>query len=364
MIRKGSRFASTLGSALAIVISCAVIAPAIPLREAHAQGKPGGPSKADLDRARKSFGEGLDLEKVEKWADAQEKFEDVAKVRMTPEVRFHIALCEEHRGLLLEAVHDFETAESDARAENKPAVMKEAPEHAAAIKPRIPKIKVKVPTDIEGVNLTLDDNPIDPANTDELPIDPGDHRVDANAEKHQPFTLSFTLAEGETKTITVKLPLIEVEKGEPPPPPPPEEKPKTELVRKTPTLGYVIGGVGVVSLVLSGVFYAKRNSIKSDLDNSCKDLSCPPEKADDISSGKSATTLTNVFGVVGVAGVGVGLYLILTAPKEEQLVDGGDGGEKHDKESEAKGARDAVSMRIVPGAPGANIGGLALYGAF
>ena len=345
-VHRRSRFASVV----ALVVTTALVPASLtlPVRTAAAQGAK-GPSKKDLEGARKAFMDGLELEASTQWHDARLKFEEVGKVRMTPEVRFHIALCEEHEGLLLESLRDFETAEADAKAEGKTAVMKEAPEHATAIKPRIPKLKLKVPNDVEGVTLTLDGNAVDPKNEDELPIDPGAHKIEASAEGRLPFSAELTLAEGESKTVTVKLPTAAAAgpKDEPPAPPVEEAKPVV-IERKTSALAYVALGVGAVGLIGAGVFYAKRGAIKSDLEGACDaDLRCKPDRQDDIDSGRRYTTLTNVFGAVGIVGVGVGVYLLVSAPKVEVT-----------KEP------TAARIRLVPHAPGADLAGFAIAGAF
>jgi hypothetical protein len=359
-VPREARFCERRARSISLAVAIALV-PAttmLPARVAHAQKAPPGPSKKELEGARKAFMDGLDLEKAEKWTEARGKFEEVAKVRMTPEVRFHIALCEEHEGLLLEALRDFETAESDAKAEGKQAVMAEAPQHAAAIKPRIPKVKVKAPDDVDGMTLTLDGMPIDPKNSDELPINPGSHKVEASAEGHEPFMHEFKLGEGESRTVIVKLPPIGEEKPEKPEaePEPEPEKPETELKRKTPTLAYVAMGVGVASLIGAGVFYGMRKGVENDLSGACQDLRCPPEKQDAINSGKTYTLLTNVFAIVGIAGVGTGVYLFLSAPKEEVP--------KEKEKVKRPDDKPIASLRLVPGAPGADVGGFALVGAF
>jgi hypothetical protein len=347
-------------SAVALVVSLSLVVPAtivLPSSVAHAQGTK-APSKKDLEAARKNFMDGIDLENSGQWKEAKEKFDEVAKVRMTPEVRFHIALCEEHTGMLIEALRDFETAESDAKEEGKAAVMKEAPEHANAIKPRIPKLKVKAPSDVDGINLTLDGNAIDPKNEDEVPVNPGAHKISASADGRESFSSDVTLAEGESKTVVVKLPKTgggggdEEKPVEEPKPKEPETPQPTETHRKPSVLTWVAFGVGAVGLAGATIFFLKRNSIKSDLDGKCNaDLHCPTSAQDDIDSGKSATTMANVFGAIGIVGVGAGIYLLLTAPKEEEAAP---------PKEESAGAK----IRIVPGAPGANYGGLAITGSF
>ncbi len=342
---------------LSLLLALSIAAPsalALVPKDAHAQAAAKGPSKKELDAARKNFMEGLDLEKAENWSEARKRFEEVAKVRMTPEVRFHIALCEEHEGLLLEAVRDFGVAESDAKAEGKTAVMNEAPEHANAIRPRIPKIKFKLPSDVpDAVSVTLDGNPIDPKGSEEQSLNPGTHKVEATADGFASFSYEFKLEESETKIVTLKMTSLKKDEPVPEPEPEPVKPETTKMVRKTPVLAYVALGVGVVSLAGSVLFFTKRNSVKNELDTDCPDLRCGPDKSDQISSGKTYTTLTNVFAIIGVVGVGTGIYLWAAAPKVAE-----------ETPAPATEAPKSANVQLVPGAPGANLGGLALQGAF
>ena len=336
---------------LSVVVPGAIVttAPAV----AVAQPKAGAPSKKDLEAAKKAFFEGLDFEDKKDWAKALDRFEAVAKVRMTPQVRFHLALCKENLGMLIEAVRDFELAESDAKAEKVADVLKEAPEHAAAIKPKIPKLTIKVPADIEGISMTLDGNPFDAKGSDETLVNPGTHKIEATADKRASYTKEVALAEGETKTITVKMPLLV---GDKEPPPPAKEEPPTPEAPKsnTPVAAIVVGSIGLVALGAAGFFALKRSSIANDLSTACADpKACPVEQEDAVNSGRTFTTLTNVFLVVGVLGVGTGIVLFATAPKADKA----EKTEKADKEP-------AALLKLVPSAPGANLAGLSLSGAF
>src|SRR5215510_548771 len=57
-------------------------------------------SQDDLERARNFFREGLSLEAAGNWAQALAKFREVGKVKLTPQVRFHTARCNEQLGHL------------------------------------------------------------------------------------------------------------------------------------------------------------------------------------------------------------------------------------------------------------------------
>ncbi|MES1184369.1 MAG: hypothetical protein ABUL60_11165, partial [Myxococcales bacterium] len=91
-----------------------------------------------------------------------------------------------------------------------------------------------------------------------------------------------------------------------------------------PVFGYVIGGIGVASLGVSGVFFALRAGKISDLDKVCPppDRQCPSHAQQaDIDAGKLNTTIANVTLAVGVAAVAGGLVLVLTSgPSTEPSV--------------------------------------------
>lgn len=336
----GSR-AAVASALIAAVVPAAIAVPT----PAYAQPKSGAPSKKDLEAAKKAFFEGLDFEDKKDWKSALDRFEAVAKVRMTPQVRFHLALCKENLGMLIEALHDFELAESDARAEKVADVMKEAPEHAAAIKPKIPKLTIKIPSDLDGISMTLDGNAIDPKGSEETLVNPGTHKIEATAEKRAAFTKEITLAEGESKAITVKMPLLEGDEKEKPPPK--EEPVKPDAPKSnTPVAAIVVGGIGVAALAGAGFFALQRSSIANDLSTACADpKACPADQQDAVDKGRTYTTLTNVFLVIGAIGVGTSIVLFATAP--------GGGGNPA-----------AAALQIKPSAPGANLAGISLSGAF
>jgi hypothetical protein len=74
---------------------------------------------------------------------------------------------------------------------------------------------------------------------------------------------------------------------------------------------YAAGGVGVAGFAVFGIFGAMEKSTYSTLQSSCPGNVCPPDKAGDISSGKTQQLLANVGLGVGIAGVAVGTTLFV-----------------------------------------------------
>jgi hypothetical protein len=70
----------------------------------------------ELKRARAQFQQATELEQAGNWAAALQQFREVGQVRMTPQVRFHIAVCEEKLGRLVAALGGYELALAEADA--------------------------------------------------------------------------------------------------------------------------------------------------------------------------------------------------------------------------------------------------------
>ncbi len=365
---------------LAATLVASLATPTLPLT-VFAAAKP-GVSDEDRKRAISLYKEGQSFQDAGKWEEALAKFEDVAKIVMTPGTRFNIALCKENLGRFLEALDDYSAAERDAKAEKRGDTEKKAHDAGEALKARIPKLVLKVPAALDGLTITVDGKPIDPQNP-ELAVDPGKHKIEASADKRVPFSTEVNVAEKESKEVSVRLP--EQPKDETPKEEPKEEpKAKEEPSRKIPTTAIIAGGVGVVALIGSGVFYLLRSSAKSTLDKNCDPgtLICPPDQQSNIDAGKRWTTLGNVFAIVGVVGIGAGITLWATAPKaaaepgkgEDKAEPASDAPKddksaptdekKDDKKDEDKKEEPAASLRLVPYAPGADLGGFSLTATF
>src|ERR1043165_5621106 len=69
---------------------------------------------SELKKARAQFQQATELEQAGNWTAALQAFREVGQVRMTPQVRFHIAVCEENLGRLVAALGGYELALADA----------------------------------------------------------------------------------------------------------------------------------------------------------------------------------------------------------------------------------------------------------
>jgi hypothetical protein len=272
---------------------------------------------SDLATARKLFEEGIKLEEAGNWSGALAKFRDVAKVRTNHIVRFHIALCLEKTGKLVDALSEFSFAKVLAEKEggtDADLTIANATKHIDALRARVPSVQVKKPREgavlrIDGASALFDAT---------LPLDPGEHAIEVRVESYKPFMKTVTLIEGVRDPVIVEATLEPMPVVVAPPPPP-----KPVLVDTPPdrTVAYVVGGLGVASLIGAGVFYGLRASTLSDLDATCKNRAdCDPDKRALDDRGRSYTLAGNVLLGVGVAAVATSVVLVLVQPSRKTSV--------------------------------------------
>lgn len=259
------------------------------------------PSKEDISRAKVLFQEGLDLQAKSDWAGAIAKFQAAGAIKMTPHMRFNIGYCEAHLGKLASAAESYRKAQADAEKANVTEVVESAKNELAAIEPRVPHLVVKAPA---GMTVQIDGTPAGEARVDKA-LDPGPHTVEVfhNGQSHLKRTVQ--LAEGKREEIDVPPPAAPQPSASAAPTTQPSSK---GLSQKT--VGFIVAGAGLASLTTSVVFWVLRGNTIDDLDKQCSDKRCPPSAQSTIDKGKLFTGVSEATFVLGLAGLGVGGYLI------------------------------------------------------
>jgi hypothetical protein len=273
--------------------------------------------KATLVKARQQFQQALALETAGDWSGASVLFQQVAQVRLTPQVRFHIALCEEHLGKLAAALGHYQIAADEAQEAQATEVAAQVASRTEGLKARIPKILIERGAGAEYASVSLDGIALGATSIGtELPVDPGPHTIDATAQGYKPFNAKFQIAEKETKKIEILLEAL--------PPPPPEEKASASIggdVAPPPPgknlVPFIVGGAGVASLAASGVFFLLRSKSIHSLEDACPTrTNCPADEKSTYDQGKTYTVVADVTLGVGVAGVATGAALFFVYRKK------------------------------------------------
>jgi len=280
-------------------------------------------SAAALSKARAQFQQALALETAGDWSGASNLFQQVAAVRLTPQVRFHLALCEEHLGNLAAALGDYQIAAEEARKVPVPEVVEQAMARVESLKARIPKLVIRRGQGAESASITLDGANLGATSIgSELPVNPGPHTIEAQARGFRPFARTVDVSERDRREVEVVLQSL------PPPPPDPRAvaavapaaSPSPARAGANPApkpsstnyLPLVLGGMGAASLITSGVFFALRSDAMSTLDDACPDrTNCPPEMKATYDHGKTYTMVANVTLGIGLVSLGAAAAVYL-----------------------------------------------------
>jgi hypothetical protein len=294
------------------------------------------PSAKELSRARAKFQQATELEQAGNFTAAIELFREVGQVRMTPQVRYHIAHCEEKLGRLLAALGGYELAASDAQKVDK-SFEKEVLARAEDLRTRIPKLVIRRGEGAAAARIELDGVALGSSSVGtELKVDPGPHQVTARASGYEPFSTTVELAERDTKTVEVTLTSSEPAKAAATPRAEPRD-PGVKEEAPSKTFPLVLGGLGIASLGASGAFFLMKRSAIDDLDGQCDaNRNCPPSSQDTYDKAKRYDLISMVTLGVGVVAVGISVTMLLT--------------QKSDKTAETS------ALQLVPSAPDAHAG--------
>jgi hypothetical protein len=290
--------------------------------------------KEELSRARAQFQRAIELEQAENYTSALETFRDVGQVRMTPQVRFHIATCEEKLGRLVTALGGYQLAFADADSVGDD-FKSEVERAVTRLEASIPKLIINRGAGAEAAEIQLDGVALGASSVGvAVPLDPGPHAISAKAPDSLPFSQTVTIAENEQKDVEVTLTpepqMVEVRTSDPAGSA--VDKPHPRLVP------YVFGGIGVASLLGSGVLFGLRQSTLSDLESKCGPgrQSCPSSARGEVANLGLYNTTAQIALGVGVLGVGTAVTLLLLQKKPK--------------------APTASGMMFVPSAPNAFAG--------
>jgi len=229
-------------------------------------------------------------------------------------------------GKTLEAYREFDRVIEEAvTAAAQDAKYKETEQaartEARAMRASLALVTLSLTGAAPDVRVTVGGQPIDrPALGTALPLLPGEVAIVVSAPGKTDVQRSLRLAAGTEETVSIDL-----SKEWAPPAPPPAAPVAAEAEVSGNTMGltkrqwaYVAGGVGAAGVVTFGVFGLMNNARYNDLQDSCPNGQCPPDRSGDIDSGKRYQTIANIGLVVGVVGLGTGTTLYLMSRGEQK----------------------------------------------
>jgi hypothetical protein len=157
--------------------------------------------------ARTLFDEGRSLMGAGNHALACPKFAESMRLNPGGGTLLNLALCHETVGRMATAWLEYKDALAMARRDGRPEREKFALEHINALEPRLSQLTVQVDEEarVPGLELKLDGTQLGQASWGvELPVDGGEHRVEASAPGKKAWAQTVDVAaEADRKTLTV-----------------------------------------------------------------------------------------------------------------------------------------------------------------
>ncbi len=275
---------------------------------------------ADLERGRDLFWQALSLEVAGDWAGALSRLQQVAQIKMTPQVRFHLARCKEQLGRLTEALGDYRLAEYEATKVNA-AELNDMKAGRQSLEKRVPKLVVTVSPGLVDATVELDAIALGSIRLGKpTPIDPGEHMLLVRLPDGQSFVKRITVAEAITTKVKLTAPPGFVYQ---PTQTKPVKVPPNAVAQKSPgasapAWAWVAGGVGAAGLVSASILWYVRARAIDDLDAQCNSGgNCPASLRDKQNQGEVVSIAAPIAFGVGILGLGTAAYGFLKKPSPE-----------------------------------------------
>jgi hypothetical protein len=330
------------------------VALAIGLWLAAGHGIAGAQTAADKAAADTLFAEGKKLIGKGDTAGACALFEASLAKAVQLGTQLALASCYETLGKTASAWGEFRAAASTA-AKAHDRRQRFAEDHATALEPKLSRLVLKLEPGyrVDGLEIKRDGAAVSPAELGApVPVDPGDHTVEAGAPGWAPWSNKVTVTGPGVVEVIVpalgKAPVkLEEPKPEPapaaavpPPPPPPDPKRSRRL------LAYGIGGGGAGLIGVSLIFGAVARSRWGDAQGHCQQNQCDPTGIDLAQGAQTMGNVSTGIFIAGAAALATGAVLFFTS-----------------RSADAETAPAPAALRVVPGV-GSSPVGLTLQGGF
>jgi hypothetical protein len=293
-----------------------------------------GPARADgvlpaaatpvqREQAQARFMRGKDLMTKKQYDDALAELRASHEIVASPNTRLQAGRCLLAMGRLVAAYAELGRAAVEAKEltgqDNRyQRAYDAATAERAEIEPKLGFVSLTIDNAADGTRVTVGGEEVNRAAWSEPePVQAGVTEVVATTPGHEPIRRTVTVAAGERASLVMDTHSGDRDAAEPAPAPPHAE-PSPVPARGGSWLrtgAYAAGGVGVVGLATFAVFGLMARSTYDDLNSACGGGPCPPDKADEISSGKTKQAIANVGLVFGIVGAAAGTtFFLLSMP--------------------------------------------------
>jgi hypothetical protein len=307
----------------ATILHCAIVGSAV-VASYVTCGSPavGQSDEGSLPDARAKFQRGVEQEHAGDFTGALQLFRAVSQVRMTPQVRYHIAICEEHLGKLVAALGGYGLALADADQVGN-EFREEVEQKANSLAARIPKLVIERGAGAQTASIELDGIGLGTTSLgNAITLDPGPHVITATAPDRVRFEVTVTLSERDQKRVAVVMtpPVASTTASTSAPVAAPVSSDPGLPQHRSRSAAYILAGVGGASLVTSGVLYLLRNQAVADLEEVCGPArdQCPASSKSTYDNARTYNVVSQVALGVGIVAIGVAIPLYVNSGRNEK----------------------------------------------
>lgn len=262
--------------------------------------------RSDITAAEALFREARADAKRGDHTSACPKFRESYRLDPTIGTLLNVADCDERDHHLLQALERFEDGLRRLPAsDDRNAYVRS---RARALESRVAEIRVR-PIPGQTAHVTLDDHEL--AFDKKTRVEPGQHQLRVQLARGESQTQAITVSEGERRDID----LAELTPRSNATPSSQPTTPPRPLVSSsfttTKPAAIVVGGLGLASLVTSGILVKLMFDAKSTADQHCDQSTCDPIGLDATANGKLYGSVGAVTFAAGAVSVGLATYLFM-----------------------------------------------------
>ena len=251
-----------------------------------------------------------------------------------------LAICYEKVGKTASAWIKFKEALAMARADRRADREQRAREHLTALEPRLSRMTVVMPDSVRalpGFTVSVDGTVVPTSSQSwTMPVDPGQHHVEAEATGMQPWSGELTIPPEDAQKESIEIPMLDglpEKPSEPSPQPEPGPTRRSVLATHPPepdthpvrvgrtqrTVGVIVGGAGLSAAGVGSYFGIQALLKNRDARDLCPESPCSDPKGTALSGdAMDHGTRANVLFAVGGAVLTTGVVLYVTAPKKKK----------------------------------------------
>jgi Tfp pilus assembly protein PilF len=261
--------------------------------------------------ATELFRQGREAMATKDYKTAAQKLAESARLDGKVGTFINLAECEEQLGQIAAARQHLQRAIDLAGAQGDDR-LDLAKTRFTALDKRVPRLTVTFTAKVEGARVRRDDAELGPGSLGSaLPVEPGEHVVTVSAPGHEDKVFKVTLAEAAQQTLAVDV----GPEGAATPANGEKAPPTTGGGSSTKTIGYIVGGAGIVALGIGTIFALVAINKNSKSKESCGDDNfCDQPGFDARTEARSAGNIATVGFVVGGAALAAGAVLVLISP--------------------------------------------------